>query len=59
MYKKLRVRGVQKCKHIVCAKSAQTGTDLRNNPFPATAHNAVNGNSRKFPVNRSTEQSLH
>ena len=58
-YKKLRVWGAQKCKHTDCAKSAQTGRDFQINQFLATAHSAVNGNSRKFMAKPSPEQSLH
>ena len=58
-YKKLRVWGVQKCKPWLCAESAQTGTDPPYNRFPAMAHKAVNGSSRKLTAKPSTKQSLH
>ena len=58
-YKKLRVWGVQKCKHWVCANSAQTATHPSSNRFPAMAHKAVNGNSLKLTAKPSSEQWLH
>ena len=45
--------GNSKFKHWVYAKRAQTGTDPRNTPFPATARAAANGYSRKLTAKSS------
>ena len=57
--KKLRVWGVQKWKHWVCAKRTQKLTASRITPIPVMARAAANGYSRKFTANPSPDQSLH
>ena len=59
MRKKLWEWGAQIRKHSSCAINAQSGTSLQIDPPPPSPYNVGNGNSRKFPVHPTTEQSLH
>ena len=48
--------GRPKRKPCVCAINAQSDMSLEIVPPVPSPYNAVNGNSRKFPVNPSPEQ---
>ena len=59
MSKKLWEWGGQNRNPSVCAINAQSGKSLQIAPPPPSPYNTGNGNSRIFPENPTTEQSLH